>query len=321
MRRALIYSLALHVAVAAVGFLSGVFWTTKAPLMETAVVVELVPVAEKTNVPVRKPPEAAAKAETKTRPPAKPNQSAALKQPEPKPKVDRPPAEPAPQPKAKAKEATPEPTPPKPAPEPKATKAPPEPTPPKPAPKPKAKEAVAPKPDPKPQPKPDTEVADTKLKPDTAETPPSSFDSVLKTVEALKARESKPGKPSEQSTDDAPSRSKSARYDSTQPVTISEIDSVRRQIERCWNLPAGARGAENMVVSIRVEMNIDGTPGVAAVVEKERMRGDPSFRAAAESALRAVLNPRCHPFGLPRDKYESWKTMTLVFDPKEMFGT
>jgi hypothetical protein len=104
-------------------------------------------------------------------------------------------------------------------------------------------------------------------------------------------------------------------------VTISEIDSVRRQIERCWNLPAGARGAENMVVSIRVEMNIDGTPGVAAVVERERMRGDPSFRAAAESALRAVLNPRCHPFGLPRDKYGSWKTMTLVFDPKEMFGT
>lgn len=102
---------------------------------------------------------------------------------------------------------------------------------------------------------------------------------------------------------------------------MSEIDQVRRQIERCWNLPAGARGAENMVVSIRVEMNIDGTPGMAEVVEQERMRGDPYFRAAAESALRAVLNPRCHPFGLPREKYDSWKTMTLVFDPKEMFGT
>ncbi len=51
------------------------------------------------------------------------------------------------------------------------------------------------------------------------------------------------------------------------------------------------------------------------------MGGDADFRAAAESALRAVLNPRCHPFALPREKYDSWKTMTLVFDPKEMFGT
>jgi len=52
-----------------------------------------------------------------------------------------------------------------------------------------------------------------------------------------------------------------------------------------------------------------------------RMQASPSYRVAAESALRAVLNPRCHPFKLPREKYERWKRMTLVFDPKEMFGS
>jgi hypothetical protein len=40
----------------------------------------------------------------------------------------------------------------------------------------------------------------------------------------------------------------------------------------------------------------------------------------AESALRAVLNRHCQPFKLPRDKFDSWKTMKLVFNPKEMLG-
>jgi outer membrane biosynthesis protein TonB len=231
-----------------------------------------------------------------------------LKRAPPKPKVARPAAEP---PRQTASVATP-----------KA----------EPAPKPKVQE---PAPEPAPasadqQPRLDT--AKPKRKPEPDKTPPSSFESVLKTVESLKQQSTskdnaeqpkndEPGDPSEQAASDAVSPSKSLDYQASEPVSMSEIDRVRRQIERCWNLPAGARGAENMVVSVRVEMNIDGTPGAAAVIEQERMGGDPSFRAAAESALRAVLNPRCHPFGLPREKYDNWKTMTLVFDPKEMFGT
>jgi len=35
----------------------------------------------------------------------------------------------------------------------------------------------------------------------------------------------------------------------------------------------------------------------------------------AESALRAVLNPRCQPFKLPPDRYEAWQVMELNFDP------
>jgi hypothetical protein len=49
------------------------------------------------------------------------------------------------------------------------------------------------------------------------------------------------------------------------------------------------------------------------------MKSDPFFRSAAESALRAVLNPRCNPLRLPPEKYEQWQTMTLNFDPREMF--
>ena len=102
------------------------------------------------------------------------------------------------------------------------------------------------------------------------------------------------------------------------PVTASEIDAVRRQIERCWNLPAGAKDAGDLVVSIRVEMNPDGTPRTAAVDGSSRGQGNPLFQATADSARRAVLNPRCHPFKLPPDKYDRWRTMTLIFNPRQM---
>jgi len=310
MRRALIYSLVLHVAVLVIGYAGGLFWPEVLPPMETAVVVEVVPVAEKTNVPVRKERPAAAKTQSQKRTAATADETRTLKRAAPKPKVAPSPAKPDP-PTVAA---------PAPAPEP-------EPAPNNQVPEPEVQPAPA-----TPDPKPSLKAAKPKRKPEDETTPPSSFESVLKTVEALsqqsdtedeakKPQGDKPEETSEQEAGEAVAKSRSADYQASEPVTMSEIDLVRRQIEKCWNLPAGARGAENMVVSIRVEMNIDGTPGTASVIEQERMRGDPYYRSAAESALRAVLNPRCHPFSLPREKYDSWKTMTLIFDPKEMFGT
>ena len=114
-------------------------------------------------------------------------------------------------------------------------------------------------------------------------------------------------------------QSQARRHDADRPITISEIDLVRRQIARCWNLQAGAKEAENLIIEISVAMNPDGTVRHARIQNTDRVAGDPFFRAAAESALRAVLNPRCQPFKLPRDRYDRWQTMALIFDPKEMF--
>ena len=114
-------------------------------------------------------------------------------------------------------------------------------------------------------------------------------------------------------------QSQARRHDADRPITISEIDLVRRQIAQCWNLQAGAKEAENLIIEISVAMNPDGTVRHARIQNKDRVAGDPFFRAAAESALRAVLNPRCQPFKLPRDRYARWQTMALIFDPKEMF--
>ena len=99
----------------------------------------------------------------------------------------------------------------------------------------------------------------------------------------------------------------------------TEIDAVRRQISECWNMPAGARDAENLIVTIRATVAPDGTVTSAVIEDRSRM-GDPFYRAAAESAQRAMLNPRCQPLKLPPEKYEQWKNLRIDFNPKDMIG-
>jgi hypothetical protein len=158
---------------------------------------------------------------------------------------------------------------------------------------------------------------------------------VLRTVEELKRRPSqrpkekadKAKKKEEEKKETFESQiakalaSPTRRFDSALPLSISEIDLVRQQIAACWNLPAGAREAEDLAIEVWVAMNPDGTVREARIRDKGRMETDPFFRSAAESALRAILNPRCNPLRLPRQKYDHWKTMTLTFDPREMFGS
>ena len=95
---------------------------------------------------------------------------------------------------------------------------------------------------------------------------------------------------------------------------------MRQQIQRCWNLPAGAKDAHTMIISIRMVMNPDGSVQQARILDQAKMSTDPFYRTMAESALRATLNPRCQPFKLPPEKFDRWKTMKLTFDPRDMLG-
>src|SRR5436189_269423 len=98
-------------------------------------------------------------------------------------------------------------------------------------------------------------------------------------------------------------------------VTASEIEGVRSRIRPCWLSPGGAREAP--IVTLTVQMNQDGTPVKADVQDTGRYYNDPVFRAAADAAHRAVMNPRCQPWPLPTDRYNGWRTITFNFDPRD----
>ncbi|HEY7608910.1 MAG TPA: hypothetical protein VIF14_06735 [Alphaproteobacteria bacterium] len=100
------------------------------------------------------------------------------------------------------------------------------------------------------------------------------------------------------------------------PLTVSEIDAVKRQIRRCWSADAAAKELESLIVIIEVWMNEDGTVREAKFAPEMRIRG-PAHRAAADRALRAVLNEKCQPYKLPPEKYARWRQLKLEFDPSE----
>src|SRR5262249_51002793 len=113
-------------------------------------------------------------------------------------------------------------------------------------------------------------------------------------------------------------RAVSQNYNSAMPLSMSEKDAIRQQFQRCWNVPAGAKDAANLIVTLRVDLTQDGTvTTVRRVGDEARYNSDSFFRAAADSAMRAVHE--CSPLkNLPTEKYENWSEMELTFDPKEM---
>lgn len=266
-----------------------------------------------------KPQKAEAKSETKPEPPKPEPKAVGRAEPEQEPK-----AEPRPQVK------------PKPPVEPKESKPQSKPAP-SPEPKPEAQKPAQQQAKTAPAAKPDTakpEAARTEQKPE----PASDFAAISKAVRDLKQqaaeRDDRSAKVAPASSPKTAASDNESAFTSqvaealrstapasnkpSLPVTSSEIDAVRRQIERCWNLPEGTKDAGNLVISIRVEMNVDGTPRSAVIENAGQSRANPQFQAAADSARRAVLNPRCHPFKLPAEKFEHWRTMTLIFNPKEI---
>ena len=291
MRDALVYSVLSHAVIMVIGYFGLPYIQREAVLTDTPIMVEIVNVSELTNAPPPKP---------EKKPPPK-----AEKKPPPPPKKPSQTAAPPPPPPAKDPEVAALPA----------------------EPKPQAKPKPKPKPEAKPKPKPIRKLA--KAKPRRKPKPPDAFTSVLRTMEKLKNR---PPPKENKKEDKKPEKketfkqqmaqalmSRTARHDSLRSLAISEIDLVRQQIRECWSLPAGAKEAENLSIEIKMAMNPDGTVRQARILDQNRLQSDPFFRAAAESALRAVLNPHCNPLKLPPEKYQQWQNMILIFDPRDMF--
>ena len=146
---------------------------------------------------------------------------------------------------------------------------------------------------------------------------PNQLQSVLKSIEQVKKdfSDKKKNDKEKNKTDEKVTPTKLGIN-----LSISEVDAVRRHFEKCWNIPSGAREVGNLATEIKVRFNKEGNVLDARIANVGRMKRDRYFRTAAESALRAVLNPRCKNAPLPKDKFDKWKNLTLNFDPKSIIG-
>jgi hypothetical protein len=157
-----------------------------------------------------------------------------------------------------------------------------------------------------------------KPEPKKPEKPAPDMDSVLKNLSKLQPAPKAEQTPTKEKT--APTQPQAAAVAQlADKMSAGELDALVRQLGGCWNIPAGARDAQNLNVEVRIQVNPDRTVRSMQVVDQARYNSDTFFRAAADAAFRALRSPACTPLALPPDKAAVWKDIVIGFNPKDMF--
>ncbi len=167
-----------------------------------------------------------------------------------------------------------------------------------------------PKPKSKPKPPPKPKVAEEK--PKEEEKPEKDITSLLKSLT--------PDEPEETDSkrNDVGQGNTSQQGNVSKQMTSSDLVALVRGVQPCWNVNAGGRMAEDLVVKLRVLVNRNRTVRDAIILDKLRYAADPHYKSAADAARWALLNPQCSTLNLPEEKYETWKSFIFVFDPSQM---
>ena len=98
-------------------------------------------------------------------------------------------------------------------------------------------------------------------------------------------------------------------------VAATLRDALRQHLEKCWDIPPGAREAA-IVVKVHFMLNPDGT--VSGMPDVVNSSSDPLFGVTAQSAVSAVMGCQAYDF-LPQDKYDMWREITFTFNPNQMY--
>ena len=101
-------------------------------------------------------------------------------------------------------------------------------------------------------------------------------------------------------------------------LTLSEEDALKAQIFGCWSIPLGLPYNENLLVRIKLTLEPDGSVSKQEILDHARMNkpGQGFYKVLAESALRAIK--LCQPLRVPTTGHERWKELQLNFDAREM---
>ena len=103
-------------------------------------------------------------------------------------------------------------------------------------------------------------------------------------------------------------------------LTLSEEDALKAQIFTCWSVPIGLPFSEDLLVRVKLNLKPDGTVEKLEMLDHAKMNtpGQEKFRTLADSVRRAIQ--LCNPLKVPTSGYERWKNMILNFDARDMLG-
>lgn len=90
-----------------------------------------------------------------------------------------------------------------------------------------------------------------------------------------------------------------------------QVEALRAQVRRCWEIPGGWSNPRQVSVAIRFRLKKDGTVDGKPVITE--FPASPMGKVAADKAVLAI--ERCAPYQLPADSYDKWRVMELHLAP------
>jgi len=102
----------------------------------------------------------------------------------------------------------------------------------------------------------------------------------------------------------------------TANLSAGEKAGLADKISECWSVDGGAVGIQNVIVEFRVEVDAGGT--VRNVRPNGAVPTEPRARAVYEAARRALLDPKCNPLPLPRERLAALRDTVFRFNPRDL---
>jgi hypothetical protein len=102
----------------------------------------------------------------------------------------------------------------------------------------------------------------------------------------------------------------------TAALSADERGAIGDHVRECWTKDAGALDIDKQRVLLTVTTDADGVARRAEIAGDDVGRmADPRFRAFAERARRAIMDPRCANLPLPNNVLGRINVLTFRFSP------
>jgi hypothetical protein len=101
-------------------------------------------------------------------------------------------------------------------------------------------------------------------------------------------------------------------------ATVNALDYIRGRLHNCWIVDAGAVDYQNLIVDVRLLLNMDGSIGNITVLNDAEIIASTNraWSVARHNATTALR--KCAPYdGLLSIDYNVWKELKLHLDPGE----
>ena len=99
-------------------------------------------------------------------------------------------------------------------------------------------------------------------------------------------------------------------------LSLSELDALRQQIQKCWVIPPSMLSEKNILVEVGVHLDPKGFIQSLKILNRSPPLKGPIFQVAVQSIRQAMKAPECTPLRMPKGKHDQWKYCVLRFQPR-----